>query len=99
MIVAPERCRLYRLDLERIEASVSDPALALLVASGWTVFAQLVGEEGDPAAGVPTRNYVYLVLAPPRVTASSAPASTFALVVSLVLAVAFMLAVALPWLL
>lgn len=54
-----ERCTVQKISLLDVERSVTDPALAGLLADGWTVIASMHAEDG---AGP----HLVLVMAPPR---------------------------------
>lgn len=56
----PPRAVVHRLDLEDVDRAVDSPALAALLAEGWTIATSFAGaEEGKPR--------LFVVLAPPRV--------------------------------
>ena len=62
----PERCQVIQLDItgDQIDQSVKDPALAALVADGWTVGADLVTNVFD-AEGKSAGQKLTLILVPP----------------------------------
>ena len=52
------RCKVHRLGTNDLDRSVDDPALALLLSSGWSVVAPIAIEEKGEV-------YIALILAPP----------------------------------
>ncbi len=93
-----DRCTTVRLDAADLERSVSQPALARLLLEGWTIAASFAGEEGSPP-----RQWIYLILAPPRpvvvppvpVSVPSDRAGTIAPIAAIVVAVAAIVVAAL----
>ncbi len=57
------RCKAHRLKMDDVDRSVDDPALAAMLASGWTVICPLAMEERGEVV-------VTLILAPPSKNAS-----------------------------
>lgn len=55
-----DRCTVVKLLLADIERAVEDPALAKLLADGWSPIAHIPATEGEE------RHYLLIVLAPPR---------------------------------
>jgi len=58
-----ERCIIHLLDADDLERSIDSPALASLMADGWTVMSNLVVE-------TPQGNRVALLLSPPKIAKS-----------------------------
>ncbi len=52
------RCKVHRLKMDDVDRSVDDPALAAMIAAGWTVICPLAMEERGEVI-------VTLILAPP----------------------------------
>jgi hypothetical protein len=83
-----ERCIVHLLDASDLERSIDSPALASLMAEGWTVMSNLVVE-------TPAGNRVALLLAPPK---SKLKKPYRSLILSILLAVAIQTA-GLVWIL
>lgn len=59
-----ERCIIHLLDADDLERSIDSPALAALMADGWTVMSNLVVE-------TPQGQRVALLLSPPKLEKSN----------------------------
>ncbi len=81
-----ERCIIHLLDADDLERSIDSPALAALMADGWTVMSNLVVE-------TPQGQRVALLLSPPKLTKSNKN-----LILTIILAVALQTA-GLVWIL
>ena len=77
----PERATVLALPLDDPEASARSPALAALLAEGWTVLAALPAQRGE-------RSELMLLMAPPRPVAAPVVPRVVYVLLALVVAIA-----------
>lgn len=63
-----DKCTVQKLPIENLQDAAESPALAALMAEGWTVVASVVVDSGDGRGP-----HLQLLLAPPPKAANNAP--------------------------